>query len=279
MIFSPSFHKQCFPAPWLCFLTHLCVCLSVRPFSLLVMKVDSLTSLGLRSLEDISKGSVYISNNTNLCYHHTMNWQRIFTGSNIKYRGTLNDIKFNKPKSQCGKMMMFWNALPSACAHFYRFTRCTQHNFLSLCMCAWVFIVAEGHMCDPLCSDSGCWGPGPEQCLSCRNHSRYDICVAQCNIFSGSVCVWLDWVYEWKHIYVVYNIIFVFSAFLYTKRLVYMCWQGAAGVHRSKQRVLCLSSWVSTTGGERDLQRRGMEEWGAFMFHMEADRIWDTPRI
>ncbi|XP_060793411.1 receptor tyrosine-protein kinase erbB-3b isoform X2 [Neoarius graeffei] len=117
-----------------------------RPFSLLVMKVDSLTSLGLRSLREISEGSVYISNNTNLCYQHTLKWQQIFTGNQIKRRRNWNDIKFNRPASQCE---------------------------------------AEGHVCDPLCSNSGCWGPGPDQCLFCRNHSRHNTCIAQCNIFSG----------------------------------------------------------------------------------------------
>ncbi|XP_053338604.1 receptor tyrosine-protein kinase erbB-3b [Clarias gariepinus] len=116
------------------------------PFSLLVMKVDSLTSLGLHSLREISDGSVYISNNTNLCYQHTIKWQQIFTRRKTKGQRFPNDIKFNKPASQCE---------------------------------------AEGHVCDPLCSDSGCWGPGPEQCLSCRNHSRQQTCVAQCNILSG----------------------------------------------------------------------------------------------
>lgn len=75
----------------------------IRPFSLLVMKVDSLTSLGLSSLREISDGSVYISNNTHLCYQHTVKWQQIFTGSQIKRRRQLNDIKFNKLPSQCGK--------------------------------------------------------------------------------------------------------------------------------------------------------------------------------
>lgn len=44
-------------------------------------------------------------------------------------------------------------------------------------------------MCDPLCSDAGCWGPGPEQCLSCRNYSRHGTCVSHCNLYSGSVCL------------------------------------------------------------------------------------------
>lgn len=117
-----------------------------RPFSLLVMKIPSLTSLGLRSLREISDGSVYISNNVNLCYHHTVDWIQIFTGSRRQRRRNNNDIKENKPQDQCE---------------------------------------AEGHICDPLCSDAGCWGPGPEQCLSCRNHSRHGTCVAHCNLYTG----------------------------------------------------------------------------------------------
>uniref|UniRef100_A0A671RIQ0 receptor protein-tyrosine kinase n=1 Tax=Sinocyclocheilus anshuiensis TaxID=1608454 RepID=A0A671RIQ0_9TELE len=96
----------------------------LKPFSLLVMKIPSLTSLGLRSLREISDGSVYITQNKNLCYHHTVNWTQIVTKE-------------------------------------------------------------EGHVCDPLCSDAGCWGPGPEQCLLCRNHSRHGTCVSHCNLYSG----------------------------------------------------------------------------------------------
>uniref|UniRef100_A0A665XDI2 Receptor protein-tyrosine kinase n=1 Tax=Echeneis naucrates TaxID=173247 RepID=A0A665XDI2_ECHNA len=60
---------------------------------------------------------------------------------------------------------------------------------------------AREHMvCDPLCSDAGCWGPGPDQCLSCRYFSRGRICVDTCNLYegdireyaNGSVCVECD---------------------------------------------------------------------------------------
>ncbi|XP_061648514.1 receptor tyrosine-protein kinase erbB-4-like isoform X1 [Phyllopteryx taeniolatus] len=58
----------------------------------------------------------------------------------------------------------------------------------------------EHMVCDPLCSDSGCWGPGPDQCLSCRDYSRGQICVENCNLYegeirefaNGSVCVECD---------------------------------------------------------------------------------------
>uniref|UniRef100_A0A3B4UMW7 Receptor protein-tyrosine kinase n=1 Tax=Seriola dumerili TaxID=41447 RepID=A0A3B4UMW7_SERDU len=60
---------------------------------------------------------------------------------------------------------------------------------------------AREHMvCDPLCSDAGCWGPGPDQCLSCRYFSRGRTCVDTCNLYegdireyaNGSVCVECD---------------------------------------------------------------------------------------
>ncbi|KAK7128917.1 hypothetical protein R3I94_017219 [Phoxinus phoxinus] len=117
-----------------------------KPFSLLVMKIPSLTSLGLYSLREISDGSVYITQNINLCYLDTVDWSRIFTGNRRHPRRNNNDIKDNKPQTQCEE---------------------------------------EGHVCDPLCSDAGCWGPGPEQCLSCRNHSRHGTCVSHCNLYSG----------------------------------------------------------------------------------------------
>ncbi|XP_048861955.1 receptor tyrosine-protein kinase erbB-4-like isoform X1 [Brienomyrus brachyistius] len=55
-------------------------------------------------------------------------------------------------------------------------------------------------VCDPLCSDAGCWGPGPAQCLSCRFFKRGRQCVEFCNLYegdirefgNGSVCVECD---------------------------------------------------------------------------------------
>lgn len=114
-----------------------------KRFSLMVMHISTLTSLGLRSLREISDGSVYVSQNANLCYHHTVNWAQLFRGRRVR----VNNINNNRPLAEC---------------------------------------VAEGHVCDPLCSDSGCWGPGPDQCLSCRNYSRDGTCVGSCNFYTGA---------------------------------------------------------------------------------------------
>uniref|UniRef100_A0A669AWU3 Receptor protein-tyrosine kinase n=1 Tax=Oreochromis niloticus TaxID=8128 RepID=A0A669AWU3_ORENI len=116
---------------------------TINHFSLTVMCVPTLTSLGLRSLKEISDGSMYISLNSNLCYHHTVNWTQLFRGRRVR-GGNLSN---NKPLAEC---------------------------------------VAEGHVCDQLCSDAGCWGPGPEQCLSCRNYSRDGTCVHSCHFYNGA---------------------------------------------------------------------------------------------
>ncbi|XP_019747186.1 receptor tyrosine-protein kinase erbB-4 isoform X2 [Hippocampus comes] len=55
-------------------------------------------------------------------------------------------------------------------------------------------------VCDRMCSDEGCWGPGPDQCLSCRYFRRGRTCVESCNLFygegrefaNGSVCLECD---------------------------------------------------------------------------------------
>ncbi|XP_034551918.1 receptor tyrosine-protein kinase erbB-3b [Notolabrus celidotus] len=114
-----------------------------KRFSLMVMRIPTLTSLGLRSLREISDGSVYISQNANLCYQHTVNWPQLFRGRRVRE----NNLNNNRPLEEC---------------------------------------VAEGHVCDPLCSNSGCWGPGPDQCVSCRNYSREGTCVGSCNFFTGA---------------------------------------------------------------------------------------------
>uniref|UniRef100_A0A674K8A0 receptor protein-tyrosine kinase n=1 Tax=Terrapene triunguis TaxID=2587831 RepID=A0A674K8A0_9SAUR len=113
-----------------------------RGFSLLIMKNLNVTSLGLRSLREISAGRVYITENRQLCYLHTVNW-----GALSRRRPDL-EIKDNRPRAKC---------------------------------------VQEGKVCDPLCSSDGCWGPGPDQCISCRNYSRDGTCVATCSFSQGAI--------------------------------------------------------------------------------------------
>ena len=65
----------------------------------MVMRIPTLTSLGLRSLREISDGSVYISQNANLCYHHTVNWSQLFRGRRVR----VNNLNNNRPLAECGE--------------------------------------------------------------------------------------------------------------------------------------------------------------------------------
>ncbi|XP_041440319.1 receptor tyrosine-protein kinase erbB-3 isoform X2 [Xenopus laevis] len=115
--------------------------LQSRGYSLLVMKNNNVTSLGFRSLQEISAGKVYIAENQNLCYYDTVNWRSLFPTPH-----QTTEIKGNKKKKKCEE---------------------------------------EGKVCEALCSDKGCWGSGPDQCLSCRNYSRDGVCLQSCNFTNG----------------------------------------------------------------------------------------------
>lgn len=118
---------------------------SKRGYSFLVMKIKSLTSFGLRSLQRINAGNIYITGNENLCYYNTVNWTRIWSSSSNPQKWQ-TDIKENRLPEECAK---------------------------------------RGHVCDPLCSSDGCWGPGPDQCVSCKKYSRGGTCVPDCMFLTG----------------------------------------------------------------------------------------------
>ncbi|GAB0201315.1 receptor tyrosine-protein kinase erbB-3 [Grus japonensis] len=65
-----------------------------RGFSLLIMKNENVTSLGLRSLREVSAGRVYITENHRLCYLHTVQWAAL-----SRRRADL-DIRNNKPRGK-----------------------------------------------------------------------------------------------------------------------------------------------------------------------------------
>lgn len=85
---------------------HSFIISNFRGYSLLVMRIPSLTSLGLRSLRRINDGGVYITGNKKLCYHDTVNWTRILTSSSRPQRQKRQkqiDFKENQLRSQCGE--------------------------------------------------------------------------------------------------------------------------------------------------------------------------------
>uniref|UniRef100_A0A8C3UKZ0 Receptor protein-tyrosine kinase n=1 Tax=Catharus ustulatus TaxID=91951 RepID=A0A8C3UKZ0_CATUS len=124
--------------------------------SLLILKQQGITSLQFQSLKQISAGNIYITDNSNLCYYHTVNWTSLFSTPSQK-----TVIHRNKRAENC---------------------------------------TADGMVCNELCSSDGCWGPGPDQCLSCKRFIRGRTCIDSCNLYdgefrefaNGSVCVECD---------------------------------------------------------------------------------------
>ncbi|XP_053116593.1 epidermal growth factor receptor isoform X2 [Hemicordylus capensis] len=101
----------------------------------------NISSLGLRSLKEVSDGDVVILRNDRLCYSNTVDWKKLFVTENQKTK-TLK----NRNETECA---------------------------------------STGQICHPLCSDVGCWGPGPYQCFSCRHFIRQGECVKECKISQG----------------------------------------------------------------------------------------------
>uniref|UniRef100_A0A669QGI4 Receptor protein-tyrosine kinase n=1 Tax=Phasianus colchicus TaxID=9054 RepID=A0A669QGI4_PHACC len=131
-------------------------CFCHSGLSLLILKQQGITSLQFQSLKQISAGNIYITDNSNLCYYHTVNWTSLFSTPSQK-----TVIHRNKKAENC---------------------------------------TADGMVCNELCSSDGCWGPGPDQCLSCKRFIRGRTCIESCNLYdgefrefaNGSVCVECD---------------------------------------------------------------------------------------
>uniref|UniRef100_A0A8D3DG56 Receptor protein-tyrosine kinase n=1 Tax=Scophthalmus maximus TaxID=52904 RepID=A0A8D3DG56_SCOMX len=124
-----------------------------KRFSLMVMHIPTLTSLGLRSLREISDGSVYISQNLNLCYHHTVNWTQLFRGRKVR----VDNLSNNRPLAES-----------LHCTPMYDNMHIVFKNNISS-----LSSFAEGHVCDPLCSDS-------DQCVGCANLRDGPYCMSSC---------------------------------------------------------------------------------------------------
>lgn len=85
--------------------------------SLLILKQQGITSLQFQSLKQISAGNIYITDNSNLCYYHTVNWTSLFSTPSQK-----TVIHRNKRAENCSKYLLLtatnspgglWNSMDS----------------------------------------------------------------------------------------------------------------------------------------------------------------------
>ena len=131
--------------------------------------------MGLRSLKTIYSGGVAILENKNLCFSQGIQWDK------IKKSAEHQDYLYNnKAKGECGKSSLHWSN------NLLLNQEKNNNNF--------DFIERENLVCDPQCSEEGCWGPGPDQCLSCANYIFNNTCIQDCDAISG---------YEYKLNYII----------------------------------------------------------------------------
>uniref|UniRef100_A0A3P9A7X5 Receptor protein-tyrosine kinase n=1 Tax=Esox lucius TaxID=8010 RepID=A0A3P9A7X5_ESOLU len=138
-----------------------------RGYSFLVMNIPSLTSLGLRSLRHINDGGVYITGNKKLCYHHTVNWTRLFITSSRPQRRQKNvDIKENRLEAKCGEMG--WRKESGVEDGRDEREWGTDER-------EWGTDEREWGVCDPLCSSEG-----SDECVVCASLKDGPHCVSSC---------------------------------------------------------------------------------------------------
>ncbi|XP_064257087.1 receptor tyrosine-protein kinase erbB-3 [Passer domesticus] len=162
-----------------------------RGFSLLIMKNENVTSLGLRSLREVSAGRVYITENRRLCFLHTVHWAAL-----SRSRADL-DIRNNRPRSKCqqeGKVCDplcsaegCWGPGPGQCLS------CRYYSRRGVCVPTCRFSQGDPREfsqggecteCHPECEriDGGatCNGSGADTCTRCAHYRDGPHCVERC---------------------------------------------------------------------------------------------------
>ncbi|XP_020836941.1 epidermal growth factor receptor isoform X1 [Phascolarctos cinereus] len=160
-------------------------------FSLAVVGLD-ITSLGLRSLKEISDGDVIISKNRQLCYANTINWNKLFGTKSQKSK-----ITNNKDEKECRTLGHVchelcspdgcWGPKPShclSCRYVSRHKKCVEkcnilegepREYMENLKCL---------QCHPEClpqvMNQTCTGPGPDKCIECAHYIDGPHCVKTC---------------------------------------------------------------------------------------------------
>ncbi|OXB64727.1 hypothetical protein ASZ78_014998 [Callipepla squamata] len=162
--------------------------------SLLILKQQGITSLQFQSLKQISAGNIYITDNSNLCYYHTVNWTSLFSTPTQK-----TVIHRNKRAENCSKyyfsMQIFlpvtgllWEDIPVASTVRLDCVGVWSSPPDRLLM-EWEFReFANGSVCvecDPQCEKMEdnmitCYGPGPDHCTKCFHFKDGPNCVEKC---------------------------------------------------------------------------------------------------
>ncbi|XP_018419100.1 PREDICTED: receptor tyrosine-protein kinase erbB-2 [Nanorana parkeri] len=158
----------------------------------LVVRNLSISSLGLRSLKEVSSGLVLLEANANLCYLDSVQWTKIFKNPR---QGILKTT--NKPQNECEKEghVCFqlcanaecWGFGPSQCVQcsgLLRGKNCVESCNVEEGEPREVVDVVQCIPCHPECMPQNgsqtCFGPNAEQCVACAHYRDGTTCVNSC---------------------------------------------------------------------------------------------------
>ncbi|MCL4143179.1 UNVERIFIED_CONTAM: hypothetical protein GTU68_019816, partial [Idotea baltica] len=155
-------------------------------FSSLYIVKTSLKSLGLRSLKRIRSGSVYILENSNLCFGDSIEWRELIKGDDPKSQLLMqNNRKSESCKDDgfvCNKECSedgCWDVGEDqclSCRNFKLGERCVNN-----CSLPEIYEMnsKECAYCHEEC-EGGCHGRDSSHCVRCRNVRDGPFCVAEC---------------------------------------------------------------------------------------------------
>uniref|UniRef100_UPI00359015F8 receptor tyrosine-protein kinase erbB-4-like isoform X2 n=1 Tax=Myxine glutinosa TaxID=7769 RepID=UPI00359015F8 len=161
-------------------------------FSLLVMNISHITHLGLRSLTDVTEGSVLIRGNPSLCYTPSVTWKSLMPSA--RQHVVLDK---NRPEEKCKAEHLVCDPLCSAegcwgqgpaqclrCDYFQRGDNCVQACHVTESENPEFIKGIECLSCDAQClpinGSLSCNGTGADACFQCRHFKDGSQCVEKC---------------------------------------------------------------------------------------------------
>ncbi|MBN3324666.1 EGFR factor, partial [Atractosteus spatula] len=159
--------------------------------SVAAVNID-ITSLGLRSLKEISDGDVVIRGNPHLCYTNADQWKRLFKleKQNARVSENADPTECSALKQTCDELCTSegcWGPGPSmcfSCQHFMRQQQCVNACNVLEGLPREFIMDKKCIECDPECMPQNgtqtCTGSGPDKCAECAHFKDGPHCVHKC---------------------------------------------------------------------------------------------------
>ncbi|CAH2293278.1 insulin receptor isoform X1 [Pelobates cultripes] len=150
-------------------------------YALVIFEMVHLKDIGLYSLMNITRGSVRIEKNNELCYLSTIDWSRILDSVEDNY------INLNKDDKECGDVCPGSAKGKGSCPHTVingqLFDQCwTQDHCQKVCPseCKFHGCTTDNQCCHSECL-GGCSKPNnPSKCTACRHFVHEGVCLDSC---------------------------------------------------------------------------------------------------